>query len=457
MKILFALDNYIKYYAVDDVVRELYRRGHEIVIVIGHDKESPVSDDALQKAAADMPSLRVEPLIKRKVLRKVVRTLREILNYAHILTNEDKRPWDAIKWGRFFEPGIWKIISSTMGKKMLKNQVIQKILRVMERIIPVAPEVKKHLRDINPDIVVAMPLISGDSREGEYVQAASALHIPSAFSLFSWDNSSTKGTFHSQPDFHIVWNEPLAQELVHMHGIPRHAIHITGAPRFDQLGNNYILPREEFCRAAGIDPSRKFILYAASTFILDSRHRKSIGEDQLILKMADVLLENAETADLQILVRPHPQNAEIIPALHKENLRNLTIYPQVGELPTTEEKRRKFYNSIFHSAAVVGINTTAFLEAAVIDKPCVTVVEEIAMATHQLPHFHHLADAGFLETAHQVEELAAIFGRILQGSDAKAEQRRKFVGYFICPTGSSSVQSYANLVEAFVNKKTPAG
>ena len=59
MKIVFALDNYIKYYAIDDVVRELYRRGHKIVIVIGQDKESPVSDDAFQKAQSDLPNLRI--------------------------------------------------------------------------------------------------------------------------------------------------------------------------------------------------------------------------------------------------------------------------------------------------------------------------------------------------------------------------------------------------------------
>lgn len=456
MKIVFALDNYIKYYAIDDIVRELYRRGHKIVIVIEQDKESPVSDDAFQKAQSDLPNLRIETLIKRKILRKVVRTLREILNYAHILNNEEKRPWDAAKWARFFEPAVWKVVSSRFGKKALKKRLVQKMLRSLERMIPVAPEIKLHLQCLKPDLVIAMPLISGDSREGEYVQAASALRIPAIFSMFSWDNLSTKGTFHCKPDFYIVWNEPLAQELITMHGIAPGKIHITGAPRFDRLGHgggDYILPHEEFCRIARVDPNKKFILYVASTFILDSQYRKSAGEEQLILRIADVLQKSRETADLQILVRPHPQNAGIIPPLQNANQSNLSVYPPVGELPDTEEKRRIFYNSIFHSVAVVGVNTTAFLETSVIDRPCITVVEEIASATHQLPHFHHLTDAEFLETAHQVEELTKILGRILQGVDANAEQRRNFVSNFIRPAGQSAVNAYADLVESLVNKK----
>lgn len=461
MKIVFALDNYIKYYAIDDVVRELYRRGHQIAIVLGQDKESPVSDDAFRMAETDMPNLRVEPLVKRKILRKVVRTLREILNYAHILKDEEKRQWDATKWGRFFEPGIWKILSSPAGKITLKNPLTQKTLRALERMIPVAPEVKKHLQEINPDIIIAMPLISGDSRESEYVQAASVLRIPSAYSMFSWDNLSTKGTFHGMPDFHLVWNEPLARELVHFHGIPRDRIFITGAPRFDRLGTGgggYILPREEFCRIAGIDPVKKFVLYVASTFILDSRYRKSAGEEQLILKIAEALRKGAETAGLHILVRPHPQNAAIIPALRGAHRDNVSVYPASGEIPDTEEKRRMFYNSIFHSVAVVGVNTTAFLEASALDRPCITVVEEIASATHQLPHFHHLTEAGFLETAHQVEQLREALERILRGADANAEQRRKFVNDFIRPAGHSSVKVYADLVESLVAEKViPAG
>lgn len=454
MKIIFSLDNYLKYYSIDDAVRELHRRGHEIVIILGQDKESHIPDDALQKVASELPNLTIEGLIKRKILRKVVRTLRELLNYTYILNNEEKRRWDAKNWGRFFHPFTWKIISSVPGKRILKNTLIQKNLRLLEQQIPVAPEIKRHVAAHKPDVLVALPLISGDSREGEYVQAAGALGIPTVFSMFSWDNISAKGTFHSKPDHHLVWNRPLAEELSRLHNIPREIIHVTGAPRFHRLtgnGNGYILPREEFCRIASIDSGKKYVLYAASTYLLDSNVQKNLSEDILILKIADALASNQQTRNVNLMVRPHPVNTRIIPALKDAARPNVTVFPSPGELPDTEEKRLKFYNSIHHSIAVVGVNTTAFLEASALDKPCITIVSKEYGETQQLVHFHHLEEGEFLEKARHAEDVAGIVANVLAGTDELASQRREFVKNFIEPLEpeKSAVEVYADLVEQF--------
>lgn len=455
MKVLFVLDNYIKYYSIDDVVRDLIRRGHEVIVVVGEYKKDSVPDDALQKAVTELPNFRVEPLIKRRYIGKYVRGIRELLNYAYILNNETMRRWDVLNWGRYFHPLWWKFVSSHPGKQILKNRTVQKQLRFIERMLPIVPAIRDHLRRLAPDILIAIPLISGDSREGEYVQTAKGIGIPTVFSMFSWDNITTKGTFHSNPDFYIVWNEALAKELVELHGIPQERIYITGAQRFDRLidsMNGYILPREEFCRIAGLDADKKYILYVCSTFILDGQLKKSLDEDVLVLEIASDLERHKETKDVQILVRPHPQNLTVIPALLAESGRNISVFPNPGEFPDTEEKRRMFYNSIYHSIAVVGVNTTAFLEAAALDKPCITVIDEVSSETQQLPHFHHLADAGFLETAHNTNELAHILKNITAGVDVHADRRSQFVRDFLRPTGHPAVDTYVELIESLSGK-----
>lgn len=458
MKIIFALDNYLKYYSIDDVVRELYRRGHEIVMIMGQDKESHIPDDALQKAKAELSNIEIVSLVKRKILRKLVRGLRELINYAYILNNEANRRWDAKNWGRFFHPLTWRLISSTPGKRLLKTAFIQKTLRFIEKKIPVAPEIKQHVKHHSPDIVIALPLISGDSREGEYIQAAAALGIPTVYSMFSWDNISSKATFHAHPDFHIVWNKPLAEELVRLHSIRRERVFITGAPRFDRLignGAQYILPRDEFCRIAGINPEKKYILYVGSTYLLDKNVSKLLSEDVLVREIADALDENPQTVEVHILVRPHPVNVGIIPALQESGRKNISVYPSPGELPDTEEKRQMFYNSIYHSIAVVGVNTTAFLEASALDKPCITIVTKEFGETQQLPHFHHLADGDFLETANGAMEAAEIVGRIIERVDARSSQRHAFVKNFLKPLepGKSSAETYADLLERLGSHK----
>lgn len=457
MKVLFVLDNYSKYFSIDDVVRELYRRGHEVVLVMGLEEKKNVPDDAVQKAKTDIPSLVIESLLKRKFLRKFTRDIRELLNYAHILNNEETRQWDASKWDRFFRPYVWRMITSESGKRKMKDPAFQKSLRSIEQKIPVAVRIKDQIKRHNPNLVIALPLVNSDSRENEYIKAALALGIPCVYSMYSWDNIDSKATFQSRPDYNIVWNKSLAAALSRGHAVPPEKIFITGAPRFDRLVENkdeYILPREEFCRIAGIEAEKKYILYVGSTFLVKSNFKKALNEDAPALEIAEALQQHPHTGDVNVLVRPHPSNAGIVKNLHQQQRHNVFVYPAHGEFPDTEEKRRMFYNSIYHSIAVVGINTTAFLEASALDKPCITIVTKEFGETQQLPHFHHLADGDFLETANGAFEVAEIVEKIVAGADTRSVQRHAFVENFLKPLepGKTAAEVYADLVEKFGSK-----
>lgn len=457
MKFLFVLDNYSKYFSIDDVVRELYQRGHDISIIMGLEEKRNVPDDAVQKAKADLPNLQIESLLKRRYLKNLVKDIRELLNYAHILNHEKARRWDAVKWGRYFHPLVWRMITSRAGKIMLKSRSFQKMLRFIEQMIPVDARIAQQIKHQHPDVVITLPLISGDSKENEYIKASLTLGIPCVYSMFSWDNIASKGTFQSHPDYSIVWSKSLAEELAHMHGIPNSRIFITGAPRFDRLlngENEYIMAKGEFCRAAGLNGEKKYILYVGSTFLVTNEFKKAINEEELVLEIVDKLQENPRTRGINTLFRPHPLNAGVVKTLLEHKRTNISVYPLHGEFPDTEEKRRMFYNSIHHSIAVVGVNTTAFLEASALDKPCITIVTETFGETQQLPHFHHLADAGFLETVNGPEELANLVGKIMDGMDARAEQRRAFVKNFLRLTDStkSAAEAYADLVEKIGHK-----
>lgn len=458
MRVLFVLDNYSKYFSIDDVVRTLYQRGHDISIIMGMDEKKDVPDDAIQKAKADLPNMQIEPLLKRRFLRKFARDIRELLNYAHILNNEEARQWDAAKWGRFFRPYFWHMITSDTGKRKVKDRTVQKTLRSIEQKIPTESRIKKHIKCHKPDLIIALPLVNANSRENEYIQASLELGIPCVYSMYSWDNIESKGTFQSRPNYNIVWNKPLADELTRVHDIPSDKIFITGAPRFDRLldeKGEYILPREEFCKMAGIDRNKKYLLYVCSTFLVNSEFKKALNEDNLVLDIATAFQKNPRTRAVDVLIRPHPNNTGIVKTLLEKQPHNISIYPKHGEFPDTEQKRMMFYNSIYHSVAVVGVNTTAFLEVSALDKPCVTIITENFGKTQQLPHFHHLTDADFLETANGTEELADIIAKILDGVDSRSDQRHAFVENFLRPVepNKSASEAYADLVEKLGDNK----
>ncbi|HSS73946.1 MAG TPA: hypothetical protein VLK53_10280, partial [Gaiellaceae bacterium] len=95
-----------------------------------------------------------------------------------------------------------------------------------------------------------------------------------------------------------------------------------------------------------------------------------------------------------------------------------------------------FYDSIAHGAAVVGINTTAMIEAAIVGKPVLTILEP-KFAQEGTLHFHHLLEenGGFLHTGSSLEEHLGRLARVLDEGEEGAERRRRFVEAFVRPRG----------------------
>jgi len=109
------------------------------------------------------------------------------------------------------------------------------------------------------------------------VLAARELGIPTATFIFSWDNLSSKGRIAAPFDHYLVWSNHMREELMQFYPhVPHENIHIVGTPQFDPYVDQSLLwSREEFCRRAGADPSRKLICYSggdAGTCPEDPQH-----------------------------------------------------------------------------------------------------------------------------------------------------------------------------------------
>jgi hypothetical protein len=102
----------------------------------------------------------------------------------------------------------------------------------------------------------------------------------------------------------------------------------------------------------------------------------------------------------------------------------------------TEEARADFFDSMAWSEAVVGINTTAMIEAAIAGKSVLTILTP-ELAQESTLHFHYLLEenGGFLHVAASLDEHLAQLRRVLDGDAADEEQRRRFVQSFVRPAG----------------------
>ena len=84
-----------------------------------------------------------------------------------------------------------------------------------------------------PDVLLVAPHLFPGSLDGEYVDAARAVGVPSAICVASWDNLSSKQLIRGAPDAVMVWNEIQRREAVELHGIPAERVVVTGAQCYD--------------------------------------------------------------------------------------------------------------------------------------------------------------------------------------------------------------------------------
>lgn len=305
----------------------------------------------------------------------------------------------------------------------------------VERAIPTCGRIDAFLRTQAPDVVLATPVVEFGSSQVEYLKSARKLGIPNAVTVASWDNLTGKGLIRVVPDRVFVWNEIQAEEAREMHGIPGDRIVATGAQKFDEwFARTPATTHEAFAAKVGLDPAYPYVLYVCSSPFI-APDEVGFVQRWLARLRAD---ERGELRELGVVVRPHPQNAGQWRGVGLGDHGNAAIWPPGGAQPDAGEARADFFDSLAHSAAVVGINTSALLEAAILGKSVLTpLAPEFAGTQRGTLHFHYLLfeNGGFVHTAKTLDEHADQLATALQRGDEHAEQTRRFVERFLRPHG----------------------
>jgi hypothetical protein len=270
------------------------------------------------------------------------------------------------------------------------------------------------------------------------LRSARRLGIPSALLVHSWDNLTNKGLIHEAPDRVVVWNEAQRDEAVKLHGIPSEAVRVTGAQGFDHwFDAQPSTTREELARRVGLPADRPYLLYTCSSQFIAPDEVEFLRE-----WLARVRAEE-RLAELGVLIRPHPQHTAQWEGIDFGDPRVAVWPPPGGEMPAGAQARAGYYDSIHHSQAVVGINTSALIEAAIQRRPVLTVLTERYRGSQEgTLHFHYLADGdgdgdggGLLRVARDFPEHLDQLAATLDTDGAEEERARRFLERFVRPHG----------------------
>jgi len=324
--------------------------------------------------------------------------------------------------------------------------VMERWLRSVNGAIPVDPQIDDVIRSMQPDVLAVTPLIEPGSPQAEYVRSARALGVRTAFCVASWDNLTNKGLIHGDVDLVAVWNEAMKREAVELHGVPADRVVVTGAAAFDHWFEwRPRTTRDSFCARVGLPANRPYILYLCSS--------KFVAPDETpfvrhwIARIRES--QSPVLRDAGILVRPHPQHAEQWQGIDARDL-GAIVWPPAGAAPVDIESRSDYFESMYHSAAVVGINTTAEIESAILGRPVYTVLAPEFRDTQEgTLHFHHLREVngGLLHVARDFDEHLSHLEAALREPHANDPRCRRFVEAFVRPHGID-VPATPKLVEA---------
>jgi len=453
MTILFLMEQrgYLATYA--GVVRALTARGHRVRLAW------PDEDVSMPPELADCTGITIERWPKRRgdEWGPLATTVRRAEDYLRYLAPSYR---GAVKLrGRAFGKLLHSISRGRRTAAPGSSEValaltdeerdrLQKIFQLIERAIPSDDTQEQWLLRDRPDLVLVSPLIDLGSSQTDVIKSAKHLGIATAMVLYSWDNLSTKGGLHVFPDRMFVWNELQRREAQDLHAFPIERTIATGAPRFDNfVGLSPLSDRESFCGPLGFDPAKPILMYLGSSkFVVTEQElpfmRVWVNE---IRSSRDEVLRGCN-----ILIRPHPDvtpdDAEgAMEIVRWKDLPGTKGWvtrpiddPRVAIVRTHSRKPQAFYDALYHSAAVIGLNTSASLEAAIVGRPVFTILAGPGAADGQSStlHFHYLLaeNGGCVRCSSSFTEHTAQLADALARTD-EAAQLRAFAKSFVRPGG----------------------
>ncbi len=337
---------------------------------------------------------------------------------------------------------------------------VMRLGRGVERLTPASAVVSELIRGVNPSAIVVSPVVTLGKglRQNELVKAGMALGIPVVVGVASWDHLTSKGLIHTVPDAVTVWNETQAEEAVRLHRIPRSRVIVTGAQSFDHwFEQGPVDAVGELRRELGIDSRRRVVLFAGSSVNM----APGDSEPTFVRRWLTALRasRNAELRDAFVIVRPHPGNTAPWRELDLGDAA-VVIRPRAySGMPLSSEEVEAFRAALLVSTAVVGVNTTAMIEAAILRRPVFSIHDPaFAHSQRETLHFGYLTNStgGFVVAADSlsahVQQLEDLFshGPSLGASD-------RFVSDFVRPHGldKTATATFCDAIERIAGRASP--
>ena len=435
MKLLFVARHFTYFRNYDAALRELAARGHRIHLAVER-RESMGGEAAIEALTREYPNITTGMVPERRAdtWSGVSRRLRLGLDYLRFLDPwYDDAPLRRVR-ARERTPQVLIALASppVVGGERWRRWY-GGLLHGLDAAVPPPDSIVTFMAAQKPDAVLVTPLVDLGSQQIDYVRAARQLGIPCGLAVWSWDHLTSKARLREYPDRVFVWNDTQRREAIEDHGVPADRVMVTGAQCFDHwFVRKPSRTRDELCARLGLPADRTLVLYVCSGLA-----KGSPAEPPFVKQWLDWIRgsNDPRLANASVIVRPHPAHTKEWAGVDLSAWGPVALW---GANPVDEQTRADYFDSLFHSEAVVGLNTSAFIEAGILGKP----VFAILLPTHHdtqlgTPHFRYLMQIGegLLQVSRTREEHVAQLTVALNRAPLLDHPYRAFLEAFVRPRG----------------------
>ena len=239
------------------------------------------------------------------------------------------------------------------------------------------------------------------------MQDARRAGIPVLAMLRSWDNV-TQRILRLLPDRLLVGSATLKEEVTALYRYPAEKISTVGNPHYDRYLRGPTKSKQEFFAEFGMDPNKKVILYAP----IGDHLVKFNDIDQYVMETLASLGEPRHGRGEQVLVRfPPDEGVRLVdfkkpPNMFFDKPGAAFKDTEFGDREIRREDDDRLINEIYYSDVIVTGPTSISLDAALIDKPVITVNFYPSGGTgDERPSPRHLFDGVFTYQCDHIQRL----------------------------------------------------
>ena len=454
MKILFIARHFTYFRNYESVIEALAQRGHQVHLAAEREEELG-GREMVERLAVRYGNVSLGWIPEREDgWAEFVTRLRLTIDYLRYLDPAyESTPKLRARAAERVPRAALSLLSLPGVTSRAGRKAVGAVLRACERAVPRSRRIDEYLQAQQPDAVLLTPLVGVvASPQPDYLNSAKALGFRTALCVWSWDHLSSKAIIRNVPDRLFVWNGTQHDEAVRLHGVDPDRVIVTGAQCFDQwFDRRPSVDRATFCARVGLPHDGPFLLYVCSALF-----KGSASEAQFVMRWIRALRASGRhpLGSMPILVRPHPSRLKEWSEEDIAGERDVVLW---GRNPIDAQARADYYDSLTYSSAIVGLNTSAFIEGAIAGRPVfTTLLPEHHENQEGTIHFHYLltVGGGLLHAARSLDEHFAQLNGTLASGETTSARSRNFVEAFVRPHGLSSAATpiFADAVDALASQ-----